>query len=54
MDSREVLVIITGVNKALALAKSVEEGINHMWTVSGIQVRSFLVHLAGASCVLVA
>ncbi|CAG8830951.1 5322_t:CDS:2, partial [Racocetra persica] len=38
MDSREVAIIITGAHKALALAKCVEEGINHMWTVSAIQL----------------
>jgi glucosamine-6-phosphate deaminase len=38
MDAKEVLVIITGAHKALALAKCVEEGVNHMWTVSAIQL----------------
>lgn len=37
MDAREVLIIISGVNKSIALAKCVEDGINHMWTVSAIQ-----------------
>jgi len=37
MDAREVLIIITGLNKAFALHKCIEEGINHMWTVSSIQ-----------------
>lgn len=37
MDAREVLIIITGITKAYALYKVVEEGINHMWTVSMIQ-----------------
>eukprot|EP00474_Spongospora_subterranea_P008752 CRZ09210.1 hypothetical protein [Spongospora subterranea] len=38
LNSREVLVIITGISKALALQKSIEEGISHMWTVSAIQL----------------
>lgn len=38
MDSREVIIIITGAHKAFALYKAVEEGINHMWTVSTIQL----------------
>lgn len=38
MDAREVVVIITGVHKAFALYKAVEEGVNHMWTVSAIQM----------------
>ncbi|XP_050520387.1 glucosamine-6-phosphate isomerase [Daktulosphaira vitifoliae] len=37
MDAETVLVLITGSHKALALHKAVEEGINHMWTVSAFQ-----------------
>ncbi|KAG5636634.1 Glucosamine-6-phosphate isomerase 1 [Sphagnurus paluster] len=37
MDSREVVVIVTGLKKALALSKAIEEGVNHLWTVSAIQ-----------------
>jgi glucosamine-6-phosphate deaminase len=37
MDAREVMIIITGVSKAYALYKCVEEGVSHMWTVSSIQ-----------------
>ncbi|KAI5630737.1 glucosamine-6-phosphate isomerases/6-phosphogluconolactonase domain-containing protein [Phthorimaea operculella] len=37
MDAKEVMILITGVHKALALAKAVEEGVNHMWTVSAFQ-----------------
>ncbi|KAJ1781528.1 Glucosamine-6-phosphate isomerase (Glucosamine-6-phosphate deaminase) (GNPDA) (GlcN6P deaminase), partial [Coemansia sp. RSA 2399] len=32
--AREVLLIITGAHKAVALAKCIEEGVNHMWTLS--------------------
>lgn len=38
LDSEEVLIIISAHNKARALAKVVEEGVNHMWTVSAIQL----------------
>lgn len=38
MDAREVLIIINGHKKARALQKVVEEGINHMWTVSALQL----------------
>ncbi|CDS08473.1 Putative Glucosamine-6-phosphate isomerase [Lichtheimia ramosa] len=38
MDAREVMLVITGAHKSLALAKCVEEGVNHMWTVSAIQM----------------
>lgn len=37
MSAREVVVIITGAHKAFALYKAIEEGVNHMWTVSAIQ-----------------
>ena len=37
MDAREVVIIISGYNKARALEKVVEEGLNHMWTVSVLQ-----------------
>ena len=33
MDAKEVLVLITGANKAIALYKAIEEGVCHMWTV---------------------
>ncbi len=38
LDSEEVVVIISGHSKARALAKVVEEGVNHMWTVSALQM----------------
>lgn len=42
----QVMIIITGAHKALALHKAIEEGVSHMWTVSAFQVvccfRSFI------------
>lgn len=38
MDAHEVLILITGSHKALALYKAIEEGVNHMWTVSAFQM----------------
>ncbi len=38
MDADEVLIIINGYKKARALQKVVEEGVNHMWTVSMLQL----------------
>ena len=38
MDAREVLIIITGFNKARALREVVEGSISHMWTVSMLQM----------------
>lgn len=37
MDAHEVLVIATGSHKALAVQKSIEGGVNHMWTLSALQ-----------------
>lgn len=37
MDADEVMIIVTGTSKALALSKAIEEGVNHMWTVSAFQ-----------------
>ena len=31
------MILITGAHKAFALYKAVEEGVNHMWTVSAFQ-----------------
>jgi len=38
IDAREVIIIITGFGKARALRQVVEGGINHMWTVSMLQM----------------
>ncbi|KAG8989801.1 Glucosamine-6-phosphate isomerase (Glucosamine-6-phosphate deaminase) (GNPDA) (GlcN6P deaminase) [Tulasnella sp. JGI-2019a] len=37
LDAREVVVVVTGQRKALALSKAIEEGINHLWTLSALQ-----------------
>ncbi|KAF3002031.1 Glucosamine-6-phosphate isomerase 1 [Curvularia kusanoi] len=37
LDAREVVIIITGAHKALALQKCIEGGVNHMWTLSSLQ-----------------
>jgi len=38
MDSRRVMLIVTGHNKARALHMGVENGVNHMWTISTLQL----------------
>lgn len=38
MEAREVLIIVNGYNKARALQHAIEEGINHMWTISALQL----------------
>ncbi len=40
MDAKEVLIVVNGYKKARALQKVVEEGINHMWTLSALQMHS--------------
>lgn len=37
LDAKEVMILITGAHKAFALYKAIEEGVNHMWTVSAFQ-----------------
>jgi len=36
--AREVLIIVSGHNKARALQAAVEGGVNHMWTLSCLQM----------------
>ncbi|MDD8017172.1 MAG: glucosamine-6-phosphate deaminase [Bacteroidota bacterium] len=38
LAAKAVLLIITGLNKARALSHVVEGGVNHMWTVSALQL----------------
>lgn len=38
MDSQEVMIIVNGHHKARALFHAVEGGINHMWTISVLQM----------------
>jgi glucosamine-6-phosphate deaminase len=38
MSADEVLVVASGYNKARALVHAIEEGVNHMWTVSCLQL----------------
>jgi glucosamine-6-phosphate deaminase len=38
MDAREVLILVTGHNKARALQAAVEGGVNHIWTLSCLQM----------------
>jgi len=38
MDAGEVLIIVNGHNKARALRHAIEGGVNHMWTISALQM----------------
>jgi len=37
LDAREVIVVVTGQRKALALSMAIEHGVNHLWTLSALQ-----------------
>ncbi|KAK5661958.1 hypothetical protein OQA88_10069 [Cercophora sp. LCS_1] len=41
MEAREVVVVVLGAEKAPALQRCVEEGVNHMWTGSALQMHPF-------------
>ncbi|KIK76616.1 hypothetical protein PAXRUDRAFT_835292 [Paxillus rubicundulus Ve08.2h10] len=38
LEAREVVVVVTGLRKSLALSKAIEEGVNHLWTLSALQL----------------
>ncbi|MCK3654829.1 glucosamine-6-phosphate deaminase [Pasteurellaceae bacterium Macca] len=38
LDAEEVLILVTGHNKALALQACVEGAVNHLWTISALQL----------------
>ncbi|KAI0771766.1 glucosamine-6-phosphate isomerase [Irpex lacteus] len=37
LEAREVVVVVTGQRKALALSHAIEHGVNHLWTLSALQ-----------------
>ena len=38
LDAREVVALALGARKAMALKQCIESGVNHMWTLSGLQL----------------
>jgi len=38
LDAEEIMIIVNGHNKARALRHAIEEGVNHMWTISCLQM----------------
>lgn len=38
LDAEEVMILVTGHNKALALQACVEGAVNHLWTISALQL----------------
>lgn len=40
MDAEEVLIMVNGHNKARALAQAIEGSVNHMWTITALQLHA--------------
>jgi glucosamine-6-phosphate deaminase len=40
MGAREILILVSGFNKARALHHAIEEGVNHLWTISCLQLHA--------------
>jgi len=38
MDAKEILIVVNGLGKARALKHAIEGGVNHMWTISALQL----------------
>ncbi|URJ25379.1 glucosamine-6-phosphate deaminase [Candidatus Blochmannia ocreatus (nom. nud.)] len=38
LESKEIVIIATGLSKAAAVRAAIEDGINHMWTISCLQL----------------
>lgn len=52
LEAREVVIIITGAHKALALQKAIEGGVNHMWTLSSLQMHAHAMIVADEDATL--
>ena len=51
MDAKQVMIMVNGHNKARALQHGVEEGVNHMWTISCLQLHPHAIIVADdAAC----
>jgi glucosamine-6-phosphate deaminase len=51
-QAREVVIIVTGAHKALALQQSIELGVNHMCTLSSLQLHQHALIVADAPATL--
>ena len=51
MDAKQVMIMVNGHNKARALRHGVEEAVNHMWTISCLQMHPHAIIVADdAAC----
>jgi len=48
----QVMILITGAHKALALNKAIEEGVSHMWTVSAFQMHAHTIFVCDEDATL--
>ena len=46
LDAEEVMLLITGHNKALALQAGVEGAVNHLWTITALQLHRHAIFVA--------
>jgi len=46
LEAREVVVVVTGQRKSLALSKAIEEGVNHLTTLSALQLHPWALIVA--------
>lgn len=52
LDAREVVTIVTGAHKALALKRAVEDGVSHMCTLSALQMHAHALVVADEDATL--
>jgi len=51
-DAKEVIILANGINKALALHHAVEEGVNHLWTTSALQMHPKAIFVCDEACTM--
>jgi len=51
-DAKEVMILANGINKALALHHAVEEGVNHLWTTSALQMHPKAIFVCDEACAM--
>ncbi|TDZ19414.1 Glucosamine-6-phosphate deaminase [Colletotrichum orbiculare MAFF 240422] len=52
MEAKEVVIIVNGASKSIALQKAIEGGVNHMWTLSCLQLHPYSMIVADEDATL--
>ncbi|UQC81833.1 glucosamine-6-phosphate isomerase [Colletotrichum lupini] len=52
LTAREVVIIVNGASKSIALQKAIEGGVNHMWTLSCLQLHPYSMIVADEDATL--